>query len=89
MAKTKEEIQALKKECEDLALKLKELSDDELNDVTGGDFFDVLKKIGDGIKSIAKPLVKNPAPSVNSSFQANSSEETLGGKIFVVPTDEN
>lgn len=34
--KTKEELQDLKKECEDLARKLKELSEDELKEVAGG-----------------------------------------------------
>ena len=36
MAKTKEELQQLKKECEALNNKLKELTEDELKEVTGG-----------------------------------------------------
>lgn len=36
MAKTKEELQQIKTECEELSLKLKELSDAELDLVTGG-----------------------------------------------------
>ena len=36
MAKTKEELDQLKQECESLASKLKELNDDELKQVTGG-----------------------------------------------------
>ena len=36
MAKTKEELDQLKQECESLASKLKELTDDELKQVTGG-----------------------------------------------------
>ena len=37
MAKTKEELNALKQEFESLTNKLKELTDDELMQVTGGD----------------------------------------------------
>ena len=36
MAKTKEELDQLKQECESLVSKLKELTDDELKQVTGG-----------------------------------------------------
>ena len=36
MTKTKEELDQLKQECETLANKLKELTDDELKQVTGG-----------------------------------------------------
>lgn len=39
MAKTKEELSQLKKEYETLNSKLKELSDDELRIVTGGQSF--------------------------------------------------
>lgn len=34
--KTKDELQEIKKQCEDLSKKLKDLSDEELNYVTGG-----------------------------------------------------
>ena len=37
MAKTKEELQQLKKEYEDLCSKLEQLDDDELKLVTGGE----------------------------------------------------
>lgn len=36
MAKTKEELNALRKECESLVTKLHELTEDEINMVTGG-----------------------------------------------------
>ncbi|MDO4940685.1 MAG: hypothetical protein Q4E33_03215 [Erysipelotrichaceae bacterium] len=36
MAKTKEELKALKQECESFTTKAQELSEDELNYVTGG-----------------------------------------------------
>ncbi|MCQ2911633.1 MAG: bacteriocin [Clostridia bacterium] len=36
MAKTKEELKELKQEIETLTFKLRELSDDELKEVTGG-----------------------------------------------------
>ena len=36
MAKTKEELNALKRECEALTTKLQELSEEELKMVTGG-----------------------------------------------------
>lgn len=37
MAKTKEELDELKKDYEELANKLKDLSEDELKEVCGGD----------------------------------------------------
>lgn len=36
MAKTKEELEQLKKEYEDLTNKLKDLSEEELQEITGG-----------------------------------------------------
>lgn len=50
MAKTKEELNKLKVEYETLTAKLKELSDDELKLVTGGDNSFVVKE-GDDIKN--------------------------------------
>ena len=44
--KTKEEIEELKKECETLATKLSELSEEELKQVTGGTDIPGLEKIG-------------------------------------------
>ena len=59
MAKTTEELEVLKQECEALSNKLCELSDDELMQVTGGsgvaDFF---KKMGEALKNITKPVAK-------------------------------
>ena len=36
MAKTKEELNELKKQCDDLSSKLNELNDDELDEISGG-----------------------------------------------------
>lgn len=36
MAKTKEELNELKKQCEDLSSKLNELNEDELDEISGG-----------------------------------------------------
>lgn len=38
MAKTNDELNALKKDCEALRIKLKELTEDELKEVGGGSF---------------------------------------------------
>lgn len=62
--KTKEELQQLQEELQQLNEKLKELSEDELIEIAGGDFWEVIKKIGDGIHSVAKPIVKNVVPSI-------------------------
>ena len=40
MAKTKEELQQLKEEYETLSSKLKELTEDELQQLVGGDWYD-------------------------------------------------
>lgn len=79
MAKTQKELEEIKKECEDLGSKLCELSDDELEQITGGDLdgiMDFLKKIGKGIKNITKPVV----PSFSS---LPPREETLGGGVGI------
>lgn len=39
--KTKEELNQIKKEINDLSNKLKELNEDELKEVTGGEYIDV------------------------------------------------
>ena len=64
MAKTKEELKKLQEEVQQLNQKLGELSQEELENVTGGDFRDFLKKIGKGIKNVVEPVLKNPAPSI-------------------------
>lgn len=81
MSKTKEELNQLKTEYESLNTKLKELSDEELLEVTGGDFRDFLEKIGRGIKDVIKPVLK--------SSNTTSSEEVLGGKIPVTDNKNN
>ena len=47
MSKTKEELDQLKLEYESLVDKCKDLSDDELNEVTGGEAFFIRIKQGD------------------------------------------
>lgn len=59
-AKTLEELNQLKNECETLTSKLKDLSEDELEVVTGGgEFFDLLKKIGKNIQNKTKPILNS------------------------------
>ena len=41
----KEELEVLKKEYEELSVKLKELSEDELKEVTGGKIWDIAVKL--------------------------------------------
>lgn len=61
--KTKEELNNIKLECEDLAAKLQVLSDDELDMVTGGsDFFEIFKKIGKNIRTYTSPVIPGEAP---------------------------
>ena len=50
MAKTKEELNALKQEYESLTTKLQELNDDELNLVTGG--------FGEGLKETLRIRIR-------------------------------
>lgn len=58
MAKTKEELDQLKQECESLTNKLKELTDDELKQVTGGVGVDLHVTGLEGAKLIVGTLVK-------------------------------
>lgn len=81
MAKTKEELIQIKQELESLNNKLKELSEEELKEISGGDFADVMSNIGHGVQQIAEQVLK--------TSNTVSPEETLGGKIYVVPSDEN
>ena len=46
MSKTKEELEQLKSECETLNNKLKELNEDELKQITGGNDIPGLEAIG-------------------------------------------
>ena len=48
--KTKEELNKLKEEVEAVNEKLHELTEEELEQVTGGSFADSLKKLQDGMK---------------------------------------
>ena len=81
MAKTKEELNELKNEYETLTAKLKELSEEELKEISGGDFADAMSNIDHGVQQIAEQVLK--------SSNTVSPEETLGGKIYVVPSDDN
>ena len=57
--KSKEELTALKAEVDAMERKLSELSEDELGMVVGGGFWEVLKKIGEGISNTAMSNVAN------------------------------
>ena len=50
MAKTKEDLNALKKEVETLNKKFAELTEEGLEQATGGSIADSLKKLQDGMK---------------------------------------
>lgn len=57
--KTKEELNQIKEDIANLTNKVSELSEEELMAITGGsDFWDIIKKIGKGIHSETKPVVK-------------------------------
>lgn len=59
--KTKEELNELKNECEVLANKLNDLSEDELVLITGGnEIFDWFKKIGEKTKIVTEPVKSEP-----------------------------
>lgn len=67
MAKTKEELKELKKQFEELTSKISDLSEEELEEVAGGDvsdLLDIFKKMGEGIHSTTKPVVKTHVPPV-------------------------
>ena len=67
MAKTKEELKQLQNELVNLGNKLGELSEEELSEITGGDFLDILKKISEGIHSTTKPVVKGSALAIGKN----------------------
>lgn len=53
MSKTQEELNLLKQEYKTLSIKLKELTDEEIKQVTGGNLFDHIKKLSsDDLKGI-------------------------------------
>lgn len=58
--KTQEELKELKLEFESLTTKIQELSEEELSTISAGnsDIADFFRKIGDGIHSYAKPVLK-------------------------------
>ena len=73
MAKTKEELEQLKKDCEKVAAQLNELSDEELDQVTGGSYiWDVAVKL----KELCLNLKKGPNFNVNDQ---KDKDETLVG----------
>ena len=57
LMKTKEELNALKEEVETLDKKLSELTEDELEAVVGGGFWEVLQKVGKGITRATEGLL--------------------------------
>lgn len=57
--KTQAELNALKKEYEDLSRKLAELTDDELRDVVGGTDLDIRKDLYENIILSANPQEHN------------------------------
>ena len=54
MSKTPEELNELKNECEALTNKIKELSEDEIELVTGGGIKDWFDKIGETTRKVVK-----------------------------------
>lgn len=65
MAKTKEELVKLKEECESFNSKLKELSEDEMKEVTGGN--DIIW------------LFEKSFDTYQASKQQGSIQEVIGG----------
>ena len=59
--KTKAELEALKNRCEKVTAEMRELSDDELDEVVGGlelsGWLDFLKKIGKKMKNVTEPVL--------------------------------
>ena len=72
MAKTKEELNELKKEYETLNSKLKELSDDELGKIAGGEDIDSLKFSG---KVVPLPEAK-PKKECDGGYAGNNTPKT-------------
>ena len=68
MAKTKEELRQLREECETVAAKLCELSEEELSEVTGGEGFDdFVDRMFDKYKDYfqkTKPAIKPICPTI-------------------------
>lgn len=93
MTKTKEELKKLKQEYETLQSKLEELSEEELKTLVGGtqecDEF-LANSLGHGKNGKPSlPLWDEASSGLIQSSNTVSPEETLGGKIYIVPTDES
>lgn len=77
MAKTKEELNELKKECEALTNKLQDLSEDELELVTGGGIKEWFEKIGE-MTNKTKPVGSNPILGETKS----ANDDQMGSRQF-------
>lgn len=75
--RTQEELNELKKECKALDNKLKELTDDELLEVTGGSFSDLWEKMKDIGKKIVNPTGNPPVPPI---FPSSLTQENIDWK---------
>ena len=61
--KAKEELNALKADCQALSAKLNELSEEELCEVTGGSFEEMMKRVAKSAEGLYQNT-KRPIPSV-------------------------
>lgn len=75
MVKTKEELSALKNECESLVGKLKELSDDELSNVVGGNNND--EAFAKWAESYRAELLKENLTPAQLTFVKNATASQL------------
>ena len=95
--KTQEELNTIRQEFADLSAKLQELTDDELNEVTGGDgFADWIRKIGENIKKIAPKILTvsgQYAPEEDQqlvgSYQKDRGSDKNAKVIFTTPVKKS
>ena len=75
MAKTAEELNTLKEKYQELRTQLSELSEDELDQVTGGsdftDLWEKMKDIGKKMHTTTQPVVKTILPSTPNNGSGN------------------
>ena len=82
--KTREELNTLKQECEELDAKLQGLSDDELNEVIGGSgIVEGFKKIGNGIRG------EYPSPKIIGGNGREEDQQILGTYKKDIGSDKN
>lgn len=95
MAKSKEELNLLKNECETLTNKLKELTEDELNAVVGGSgngvktyyFGDVYKSSADVLYVVIDEI--NTSGSVNCDYYSYVENDANGLGTYIGKTSVN